>query len=219
MAERFEVGIRQPIAAGAVEVNSRGHIAGVILSGGASRRMGTPKALLRYQGETFLDRLIHLFSRVCEPVVVVLGHDAGQIQAGLERAGEALFVVNPDPDRGMLSSLQCGTGMPACAGSEGVIFTLVDHPNVELSTIESLADAFFTHHAPVTVPVYQGRKGHPVCVSREVVQELLALPATADTGEVVRAHEIRRVDVDDPGVVSDIDDPQAYAALNQAANL
>ena len=200
-------------------MTSRGHIAGVILSGGASRRMGTPKALLRYQGETFLDRLIRLFSGVCEPVVVVLGHDAGRIQAGAERAGNALFVVNPDPERGMLSSLQCGTGIPACVGSDAILFTPVDHPNIEAPTVQILADAFFTHRAPVTVPVYQGRKGHPVCISRDVIQELLALPPTADTGEVIRAHKIRRVEVDDPGVVSDIDDPQAYAALTQAVNL
>ena len=200
-------------------MNSRGHIAGVILSGGASRRMGTPKALLQYQGETFLDRLIRLFSTVCDPVVVVLGHDASRIQAGLEKPGDALFVVNPDPDRGMLSSLQCGTGIPACVGSDAVLFTPVDHPNIEASTIASLSDSFFTHRAPVTVPIFQGRKGHPVCISREVIRELLALPPTSDTGEVVRAHPIRRIEVDDPGVVSDIDDPQAYAALNRAANL
>ncbi len=53
-------------------------IAGLILAGGASRRMGSPKALLRLQDETFLDRLIRLFSGVCEPVVVVVGdHAAG----------------------------------------------------------------------------------------------------------------------------------------------
>ena len=219
MAERIEIGFRQPIAAGAAEVNPRGHIAAVILSGGASRRMGTPKALLRYRGETFLDRLIRLFSGVCEPVVVVLGHDAGRIQAGAERAGDALLVVNPDPERGMLSSLQCAAGIPACAGSDAVLFIPVDHPNIEAPTVQILADAFFTHRAPVTVPIYQGRKGHPVCISREVIEELLALPPAADTGEAIRAHAIRRIDVDDPGVVSDIDDPQAYAALNQAANL
>ena len=61
-------------------------IAGLILSGGASRRMGTPKALLRLEGETFLDRLIRLFSAVCNPVIVVVGHHADQIQAGIERA-------------------------------------------------------------------------------------------------------------------------------------
>ena len=200
-------------------MNPRGHIAGVILSAGASRRMGSPKALLQYQGETFLDRLIRLFSAVCRPVVVVLGHEADRIESGLARAADAVFVVNPDPDRGMLSSLQCGIGIPACVGSDAVLFTLVDHPNVESSTIERVVAAFVTHRSPVTVPVYQGRKGHPVCISREVIQQLLALPPTSQTGDVIRSHPIRRIDVDDPGVISDIDDPEAYAALNKVANL
>ena len=181
--------------------------------------MGSPKALLQYQGEAFLDRLIRLFSAVCRPVVVVLGHEAERIQAGLERADDAIFVVNPDPDRGMLSSLQCGAGIPACVGSDAVLFTLVDHPNVEPSTAQRVIDEFLAHRSPVTVPVYQGRKGHPVCISREVVQQLLVLAPTSQTGDVIRAHPTRRVDVDDSGVVSDIDDPEAYAALNKAANL
>ena len=83
-------------------------IAGIILSAGASRRMGTPKALLQLNDETFLDRLIRLFSEVCSPVIVVLGDQADQIRSGIRRGSEARFVVNPDPERGMLSSLQCG---------------------------------------------------------------------------------------------------------------
>src|SRR5277367_4147108 len=83
-------------------------IAAVILSGGASRRMGTPKALLRFQDETFLDRLIRIFSQAANPVVVVVGHHGSAIRSGIERASQAVLAVNPDPERGMLSSLQIG---------------------------------------------------------------------------------------------------------------
>ena len=83
-------------------------IAGIILSGGASRRMGTPKALLRFQNETFLDRLIRVFSAACDPIIVVVGEHADAIRSGIERGRDVLFAVNPDPDRGMLSSLQRG---------------------------------------------------------------------------------------------------------------
>ena len=85
---------------------SRPAIAGIILSGGASRRMGFSKALLTLGSETFLDRLIRVLSTECSPVIVVLGHETDRIREGIERATEVTFVVNSDPERGMLSSLQ-----------------------------------------------------------------------------------------------------------------
>ncbi len=105
-------------------------IAGIILSAGASSRMGTPKALLEFHGETFLDRLIRLFSEAGVAPIVVLGHHAEQIRSGIQRAADATFVVNPDPARGMLSSLQCGLeAIPE--QTEAVMFLPVDHPNLE----------------------------------------------------------------------------------------
>ena len=101
MALVVEVDFRQRKIAGAVEV-----IAGIILAAGASSRMGTPKALLDYRGETFLDRLIRVLGAVCDPVIVVLGYHAEQIRAGVN--GRVQFVVNPTPTRGQLSSLQTG---------------------------------------------------------------------------------------------------------------
>ena len=214
MASAFEIHLRQPILAGAAEVSQRGCMAGVILSAGASRRMGAPKALLRYQGETFLDRLIRLLSAVCEPVVVVLGHDAGAIRAGLEPHQNATFTLNPDPERGMLSSLQCGLRI-APPEARAVMFTPVDHPNVAAATIEALAQAFVKYGAPVTLPVYQGRNGHPVCITRDIAAELLALPVTAQAKDVIHRYSehTRRIEVADPGVVADIDDREAYRAL------
>lgn len=214
MAYGFEVRVYQPVTAGAVEVNSRGNITGIILSAGASRRMGSPKALLRYECETFLDRLIRLFSDVCAPVIVVLGNDSQAIRAGLEHPGNAVFTLNPDPDRGMLSSLQCGLRQVP-DDSSAVLFTLVDHPNIAGSTLSALTGAFRLHHAPVIIPVHQGRKGHPVCISNRLISEFLGLPDTAQPKDVIRAHadHARYIEVEDPGVVSDIDDADAYAAL------
>jgi len=189
-------------------------IAGLILSGGASRRMGTPKALLRFENETFLDRLIRLFSAVCSPVIVVVGHHAAEIQAGIERASEVVFAVNPDPERGMLSSLQCGLAeVPAEA--EAVMFLPVDHPHLEPATLETLAVRFQSERAPVTVPTFRGEHGHPVCISRALVAELLALPLDAKASDVIHRYvpQTSYIDVLDPAVVTDVDDPAAYAGL------
>ena len=189
-------------------------IAGLILSGGASRRMGTPKALLRFQDETFLDRLIRVFSAVCNPIIVVVGQHADQIRSGIERGRDVLFAVNPDPDRGMLSSLQCGLAMVP-ADAEAAMFLPVDHPQMALDTVQRIAERFRRDRAPVTVPVYLGEHGHPVCIARPLIDELLALPPEAKASDVIHRHVARTsyVDVPDRGVVTDVDDPAAYADL------
>lgn len=195
-------------------MNTVGSIAGLILAGGASRRMGSPKALLRFQDETFLDRLIRTFSEATNPVIVVLGHTAQQIRSGIERPGRAVFVVNPNPERGMLTSLQCGLeAVPTTA--EAVMFAPVDHPHLKDWTLQALASRFHLEHAPVTVPTYAGEHGHPVCISRALVAELLALPETAMASDVIHRYVPQTVyfEVDDPAIVADIDDRAAYTDL------
>jgi molybdenum cofactor cytidylyltransferase len=189
-------------------------IAGIILSGGASRRMGTPKALLLFKNETFLDRLIRVLSSVCDPIVVVVGRHADQIRSGVERGREVLFAENPDPDRGMLSSLQCGLALVPDA-ARAAMFVPVDHPNIEVSTVETLAARFHSDRPPVTVPTYAGEHGHPVCIARQLVDELLALPPGAKASDVIHRHVSRTIylEVADSAVITDVDDPSAYAEL------
>ena len=176
--------------------------------------MGTPKALLELNGETFLDRLIRLFSEVAGPVIVVLGHQEEQIRSGIRRGAGARFVVNPDPERGMLSSLQCGLeAMPMEA--EAAMFTPVDHPDIESATIAKLVFNFDGKRAPVTIPEYQGKHGHPVLIARALIAELLALPTTAQTSDVIHRYRSQTsyVAVEDSAVTTDIDDRAAYAEL------
>ncbi|MGH9662778.1 MAG: nucleotidyltransferase family protein [Bryobacteraceae bacterium] len=186
----------------------------MILSAGESRRMGSPKALLDLEGESFLDRLTGRLGEFCDPVIVVLGHQAEVIRAGVTHPERALFVENADYPRGQLSSLQCGLrALPESA--EGVVLTLVDHPSVKLSTLRALVAE---PQPRLAVPVFEGRRGHPIFFRRELIAEFLALDPEAQTRDVVGwyAAEIRLVTVDDPGVLADIDDPEAYRRLREA---
>jgi molybdenum cofactor cytidylyltransferase len=175
--------------------------------------MGSPKPLLRYRGQTFIDTLIGLLAARCSPVIVVLGSKADQIRSGV--ASDAAFVFNPDYLTGQTSSMQCGLrALPATA--EGVVFTLADHPAVAASTIDALTAEHIRRPLPlIRVPRFAGRRGHPVWFSRAIVAEFLALPADGAARDVVYSHtaETEYLDVDDPGVVADIDDPAAYRAL------
>ena len=214
MAQRGEIHFRDRIVARSSQVKPCPPIAAVILSGGASRRMGTPKALLRFHDETFLDRLIRLFSQIAGPVIVVVGRHEAAIRSGIERASEAVFAVNPDPDRGMLSSLQIGLhALPA--DMPAAMFLPVDHPHLEASTLHALVARAEETKAPVVVPTYSGEHGHPVLITREVIDHLLALPLEAMASDVIHRYvsQTAYIEVPDPAVVSDIDDPDAYAEL------
>ena len=176
----------------------------IILAAGASRRMGSPKALLPYRGETFLARMHRLMNDVCDRVVIVLA-------PGTEAWAPvgAIVAINPDPDRGMLSSLQGGL---SASGNDTVLFTPLDYPSIRETTIRAVVEA----QGEIVIPRFDGRRGHPVRVSSAVAQELLALPVDTGTpADVIRrdASRIHYVEVDDPGIHRDIDLPSEYQEL------
>ena len=94
-----------------------------------------------------------------------------------------------------------------------MLFTLVDHPAVSAATVGRLLAP--AGAARLRVPRYRGRNGHPIWFSRALVREFLALPEDGAARDVVRAHaaETEFLDVDDPGVAADIDNPEDYARL------
>lgn len=179
--------------------------------------MGTPKALLDYRGETFLDRLIRVMGGATGPVIVVLGYHAERIRAATR--GRAAFVVNPAPERGQLSSLQ--TGLAALPPeSRGFAFIPMDCPAVREQTVIGLGKAFEARNPEtlLVIPRRGNQRGHPVFATRTIAEEMLALPVGAQARDVVHGHVNRTqyLDVDDPGILADVDDPEAYRKLLEA---
>jgi molybdenum cofactor cytidylyltransferase len=183
-------------------------VAGMILAAGESRRMGRPKALLPFRDGTFLSVLAGVFRPYCAPVIAVFGFDGENV--GRSAPDTVLTVLNPDYRLGMLTSLQAG--LRACPPDyEAVLFTLVDHPAVLPETLQVLLKA----DAEIAIPRYRGRRGHPVFMRRAIAEQYLAEPLTAKVRDVIDRHagSIRYVEVDDPGICDDVDDPALYEAL------
>jgi molybdenum cofactor cytidylyltransferase len=175
--------------------------------------MGSPKPLLDYRGETFLDRLTRLFAERCDPVIVVLGARAAEIRDRAAAVPPARYVVNDNWASGQTSSFLRGIEeIPADA--PGVLFTLVDHPAVAPETLDALLGAA----GPIRIPRFDGRRGHPIWFSRDLLPEFSAMPPEGAARDIIRAHypEASWIDVDDPGILADIDDPAAYRALTGA---
>jgi molybdenum cofactor cytidylyltransferase len=182
--------------------------AAIILTAGESRRMGRPKAFLPFRGGTFLSHIADTLGARCAPVIAVFGFDAPRLMA--MAPANVKPVANPDYELGMLTSLQAGLrAVPE--DCDTVLFTLVDHPAIASRTVEILLRST----APVAIPRHNGKRGHPVLLRRPVVEEFLAEPVAAKTRDTIDRHaaEIEYIDVDDPGISDDIDDPQLYENL------
>lgn len=192
------------------------HFASILLAAGASSRMGRPKPLLDYHGETFLDAQIALHCACSAQVFVVLGNHAAQIAAGAKRAENAVLLLNPDPDRGQLSSLQCGLrALPSYI--QAVFLQPVDSPGVAPATLLALCQAWGAATAPpdFVIPTHDGRRGHPILMRSAIAGEVLALTGNATARDVVRAHRATTIYVEttDAAIHRDIDTPQDYEQL------
>ncbi|HEY6290536.1 MAG TPA: nucleotidyltransferase family protein [Terriglobia bacterium] len=196
--------------------------AGLVLAAGESSRMGRDKALLFYRGRTFLETVIAtLHEAGIHRVAVVLGHHAQAIQQAVNLAGVEV-VTNCDYLCGQTSSLQAGlaalVGSPAEAETlDAIVLCLVDHPAFAPATVSALLDAFVRSQAPVIIPTYGGRRGHPVLIARSLFEPLRALRPNQGANTAIRAwrHQTELLEVADPGVLVDVDDPEAYRQLSQ----
>lgn len=193
-------------------------VAGLILAAGESSRMGRDKALLNYRGRTFLETIFQtLRDADIARIVVVLGHHANEIQKAVDLAG-ASVVFNHDYQRGQTSSLQVGLRALESPELESVVLCLVDHPAVSAATVRALADSFQQSPAPVVIPTHQGKHGHPIVIARALFAELLALGPDDGANVVIRKHRdaTHFLEVDDPGILLDVDDPERYAQVQAA---
>lgn len=181
--------------------------AGLILAGGVGERFGAPKAFARLPGgATFLEQcLATLRAAGADPIVATLPAAAiDPPPAGLEA------LTLPAAGMDMLASLRHGLArLLETRGWTVVVVVPVDHPLVKPDTVRSLVVAA----APTAVPVFRGKRGHPIALTRSVAEQLVSgETAAANLRDAMKAAGRCDVEVDDPGVVGNCNTPEQLAA-------
>lgn len=184
-------------------------IYGLILAAGESKRIGTPKALLRIKSERFAERIADvLHGSGIQNVILVAGRHYAEIRKNLSGI---TVVYNAQHPLGQFSSLQTGL-REIPKQTEFVIVWPVDLPLVQKETIATLLETTQSKRNPITVPVYHAKKGHPVIYSSETIAKILSMEPTHTGKELFEYFEgrITFADVEDPAVLIDIDTPEDY---------
>jgi molybdenum cofactor cytidylyltransferase len=194
---------------------TKDHVSAILLAAGRSSRMGAFKPLLPFGDTTVIESCINnLRSAGIENIVVVVGHRAEDVQAGL-RDQNIIFAHNPEPDSEMSASIARGVELIS-PNVKAVIIALVDHPAVSPDVVALLIKEW-SQGARLIQPEYNGRGGHPVLIDFVHRQELLQLDHQEGLRSLFAAHreEVRRVPVDSPYVARDMDTWEDYLRLHQ----
>jgi molybdenum cofactor cytidylyltransferase len=179
----------------------------VVTAAGSAERFGGKKLLTPIDGEPLLDHTIRaLLEGGVAEVIVVVGRDA---RAEIERDVNSMLdprvrpVENPDPSRGMFSSIQEGA---AQAQGDAILVLPGDMPFVSAETVRAVIAAY-ERKPSIVSPRYRGKRGHPVALPASFRDEIREAKDGSTLHDVIHAHTDMRVDidVDDPGVIRDVD--------------
>ncbi|PCJ67110.1 MAG: hypothetical protein COA73_00390 [Candidatus Hydrogenedentota bacterium] len=186
-------------------------ITAIVLAAGDSTRMGSQKLLLPFGGKTVVEHIVDtLLDTRVSSIIVVTGRDG-------ERIGEVLgnrdvsIVPNPDPDRGMLSSVRIGVEKMT-TNDNAFMVLLGDQPAIQLDVVEALLQDFEKDKKGICVPNYDGRRGHPILISMEFKDAVLNRYDDSGLRGLLREHSemVRDVTVREAWILDDMDYPEDY---------
>ncbi len=193
-------------------------MAGIVLAAGMSTRFGSTKQLAEVGGKHLLERVLDAALSSClDRVVVVLGHRAEEISDTLKDydGGDRLqILVNPDYQAGMSRSLRFGIDhirelFPS------VMILLGDQPLINANFIDHLAYRFQSSGKEICLPVYKGRRGHPVIFGRQFYDAIMSVEGDIGAKNILKENpdSILAVDTPDARIFFDIDTPDDVEAL------
>lgn len=189
-------------------------IAAILLAAGAASRMGQPKLLLPWRGETLIHRAAQTaLTAGLNPVVVVTGSGAEAIQSALSDLSVKL-AHNPDWQMGQSTSVRAGV-LALPAETQAVLFLLGDQPFVEAPLIRQLVETYLEKRPPILAPYVGEKRANPVIFDRSVFEHLCALQGDAGARSIFGRFPPAAMPWPDEKVLLDIDTPEDYERLSK----
>jgi molybdenum cofactor cytidylyltransferase len=180
----------------------------IMLAAGESARMKDWKMMLPFRGSTILEKSIETALTAARRVILVSGYRGDEIKKRFASYERVIVIENTRYSAGMFSSIKIGT---AEVRSKRFFIALGDMPLVESSIYRTLLE--YTC-APVVIPKFRGKKGHPVLLSHEVAERILTAPETETLRDILASFATLAVPVQSACILKDIDTTVDYERLS-----
>lgn len=190
-------------------------IFGLIIAAGYSSRMDDFKPLVHYDQKPFIEHIINKLIAVCDEILIVTGFNGYMLEDsvkviynGKQILKKIDFIYNENFARGMFSSVQCGLKalINEMKESDYVMLHLVDQPHISEMVYEKLAKEARSSARKVILPSYEKKAGHPIMLSKSVVEKIIDAPVSDNLRDILRKFhdEISYIEISDESIIQDV---------------
>jgi molybdenum cofactor cytidylyltransferase len=181
-------------------------VEGMILAAGLSSRAGTNKLILDVHGKTVIEKCILSMYDLCSRIVVIGGYRIEDIKEIISEYPKVELIYNDDYLEGMFSSIKKGL-----INIEGTRFFLIpgDYAAINKKTYEKI----LTIDKDIVIPLYNKRRGHPLLMKSHLIKEILKDDSCKTLRDFINKNVVSFVDVDDGGILMDIDTMEDYETI------
>ena len=193
------------------------NIGAILLAAGESSRLGTPKQLLLYKGQTLLQHILNsAIASNAHPVIVVLGAHAAIIEKKID-SNTATVIVNDTWQEGMASSIRVGIKnlLQVNPSVEGAVLVVCDQPYISSSLLNDLMEAQQKTGKPIITCSYANTFGPPTLFHKSIFPELLQLKGDVGARNILRNHADKVEAIWFPQGNEDIDTKADYEKLSK----
>jgi molybdenum cofactor cytidylyltransferase len=188
-----------------------GEIWAVILAAGESKRMGLPKMLLTFSGMTMIEKVItNVSESKIDKIIVVLGAYRDALVELISKL-PVKYCYNDNYKKGMLSSVRCGFRNLSSVCRAVLVFQ-GDQPLITSNAINEVIEAYLSSGKGIVIPVYKGRRGHPLLIDIKYRDEIEKL--NPDKGlrslACMFSDDVLEVDTNESGILTDFDTYEQY---------